>query len=237
VEIKSSKKKQEMKKDPVMDSINLAVETVKNNSRTTLTIVVALLVIVCGIMAFTALKGSGLKKAQEAFGTAMISYQSGMTNPNGAEQNIEKSVREFKIVVEKYKGSSQAVYSAYMLGNIFLQSERYDEAITWFNQALSNNAHTGFVGAAALEGLATCYESKGSKQEALTYLQKALADKRLDYRKSAIQWKIALLSSELNKGADVQAACKAIIADTTEGAASIKPKAENLLAQQEALGQ
>jgi len=231
VEIKSSKKKQEMKKDPVMDSLNRAVEAVTENSKVALTVVIAVVVVIGGIMAYSAFSNSSLKKAQEEFGVAMVAYETGVSNPNGSQQNIEKAVQGFKAVIDHHKGSSQAIYSAYMLGHLFLESERYDEAINWFNLAVSKNQHCGFVGAAALEGLAASYEGKNSNDQALVFLRKALDDKRLDYRKNALQWKIALLSNGLNKTADAEAACRAILADTTQSAADYKQKAENLLAQ------
>jgi len=64
---------------------------------------------------------------------------------------------------------------------MLLRQEKLDEAITWFKTAASANPQTGFVGADAYEGLAACYDAKGSREEALNCLTKALADSRIRY--------------------------------------------------------
>jgi tetratricopeptide (TPR) repeat protein len=182
-------------------------------------------------MIFNSIKKSGLQKAQESFGKALVLYEIGSGSSKGADENFLKAVDAFKAVVENHKGTPQATYSAYLLGNIFLKQQRFDEAITSFNAAVSANPRTGFVGASALEGLATCYEAKGNTEEALTYLKKALQDERLRYRGPALAWKSALICKDLKKVDDAKSYCQKIIADTMSAAASFKQKAENMLVE------
>ena len=65
-------------------------------------------------------------------------------------------------MIDNNKNSPQANYSAFVLGNLYLQQGKFDESITWFKEAESKSDKTGFVGADALEGLAACYEVTGS---------------------------------------------------------------------------
>jgi tetratricopeptide (TPR) repeat protein len=230
VEIKYSKKKQEMRKDPVFDFIMTAKDAFVAKGNLIMVLTVGIVLVLGGYMIYNAVKDSGNQKAQEAFGKALLYYESGVSNNSGSE-NLYKAVESFKAVVDNNKNSPQAIYSAYILGHIFLRQQRYDEAITWFNSALSKNTHTGFVGASALEGLAACFEAKGNVEESLNYLKKALEDQRIKYRTPAIEWKIALLSKDLRKFEDAGKMCKQILSDTTYSATGYKQNAENLLAE------
>jgi tetratricopeptide (TPR) repeat protein len=228
VEIKYSKKKQEMRKDPVLEMIMQAKDAVVAQSNTIVIVVLAVALALGGSMIFNSVKKSGLQKAQDAFGKALVLYEIGSA---GADADLSKSVDAFKAVVENHKSSPQAAYSAYLLGHMFLKQQRYDEAITWFTAAASKNSGTGFVGASALEGLATCYEAKGNSEEALTCLKKALLDDQLKYRGPALAWKSALISRDLKKLDDAKSYCQKIIADTVSAAAPFKQKAENMLVE------
>jgi tetratricopeptide (TPR) repeat protein len=231
VDIKYSKKKEEMRKDPVMEFIIRAKEFLEKQGTIAMGAAVAAILVLGGFMIYNSVQKSSVQKAQEAFGKALIAYEAASSNGPGGAESLDKAVESFKAVVDNNKSSPPAVYSAYMLGHIFLRQQRYDEAITWFNAALSNNSHTGFVGASSLEGLASCYEAKGNLQESLNYLKKAVADDRLKYRGPELSWKAALISKDLHGYADAKGFCRKIIADTVSAAAAYKQKAENLLVE------
>jgi len=222
VEIKYSKKKQEMRQDPLLDFLNDAKEFIDKNSNTIMIGVIALCLLLAGGWAFQYFKKSGEEKAQEAFGKAMVAYQSG---------DEIKAVDAFRAVVENHRNTPQASYSSFVLGNLFLQQGKFDEAITWFKDAESTNPHTGFVGADALEGLSACYEAKGNREEALGCLQKALDDQRIRNRFPGLEWKAALLCRDMGKLADAKRFCEQIVGDTTVHAASYKQKAGNFLTE------
>jgi tetratricopeptide (TPR) repeat protein len=230
VEIKYSKKKQEMRKDPVFDFIMRAKDFCVAQSNFIMGLSVAVVLVVGVILIYSAIKKSGNEKAQEAFGKAMLYYENGNSAGNGGE-NLFKAVEAFKSVADNNKNSPQAIYSAYILGHIFLRQQRYDEAITWFNAAISKNKSNGFVGASALEGLAACYEAKGNVEESINYLKKALSDDRLEYRSPALEWKIALMSRDIKKFDMAGTMCRQIIADTTYSASEYRQKAQNLLTE------
>jgi tetratricopeptide (TPR) repeat protein len=230
VDIQYSKKKQEMRSDPVMEFIIRAKDFFVGQGNVMMGVAVGALLVLGALMIYNSVKKSSVHKAQEAFGKALIAYESASSNAPGA-LTLDKAVEGFKTVVDNNKNSPQAIYSAYILGHIFLRQQRYDEAITWFNAAVSGSAQTGFVGASALEGLASCYEAKGNLQEALNFLKKAADDGRLRYRGPELAWKAALISKELRSFGDAKQFCQKIIADTVSAAAAFKQKAENLLTE------
>ena len=229
MEIKYSKKKQEMRKDPVYEFIMRAKDAFVAQSNFVMGATVAVVLVLGGVLIYNSVKKSGYQKAQEAFGKALIAYESGASSAGG--ENLYKAVETFKAVVDNNKGTPQAIYSAFILGHVFLRQQRYDEAITWFNAALSKNPHTGFVGAGAYEGLADCYEAKGNLDEALNYLKKALNDQRNRYRAPVLEWKMALISKDLRKFEDAKGMCQKLLSDTASSATGYKQKAENLLTQ------
>jgi TolA-binding protein len=220
LEIKYSKKKQEMRQDPFLDFLSNAKEFIDKNGNAITIGAIAVCVLLLAGWAFQYFKKTGEEKAQESFGKAMVAYQSG---------DEAKAVDAFKAVIDNNKNSPHASYSAFVLGNLFLQQGKADEAITWFKDAQSTNERTGFIGADALEGLAACYEAKGNREEALNYLQKALGDQRIRSRFPEIAWKAALLCKDLGKLGEAKRFCEQIVGDTVAQAAGYKQKAGNFL--------
>ena len=205
-----------------MDFLNDAKDFVIKNSNSLIIGAIVVCVVLFGGFGYRYFKKSSEIKAQELFGKAMLTYQTG---------DVTKTFEAFKAVIETHKNSVQASYSAFVLGNLLLGQNKYDEAINWFKEAQSADVRTGFVGADALEAIATCYEAKGNKQEALEYLQKAMKDDRVRYRFPQLQWRSALIARDLGKVGDAKKFCEQIISDTTAQAASYKQKAENFLTE------
>lgn len=226
LEIKYSKKKQEIRKDPFLEFLAQAKEFVEKNSNTLMGIVIAFCLVLAGVWVYSYINRTSREKAQEAFGRAMVAYNS---------KDERKAIEDFKTVIDNYKNSPQAGYSAYILGTIFLQGGKFDEAIAWYKNAESGNSHTGFVGADAYEGLASCYEAKGNREEALVYLEKAIEDRRVRYRLPALAWKAVLISRDLGKLKESKEFCQKILADTVAQAAAYKQKAENILTELQVL--
>jgi tetratricopeptide (TPR) repeat protein len=220
LEIKYSKKKEEMRKDPVMDSLVDAKEWLAHNTSFLMGTVIVLVFISGFFGVYRYMQQSAQMKAADAFGKAMIAYQS---------QDIPAAGLAFKNVVENYKNTPQAVYSAYMVGYIFLSQQKYDEAINWFKDALSSSNKVAFAGAEPLEALGICYEAKGNMAEAENYYSQALQDKRMAFRYPALKWKLALINKEKHNYTKVSAFCQEIMADTL--ATKYHRDAENLLTE------
>lgn len=218
--IEYNKKKQEMRDDPLIDMLADAKEFTQKHT-TALMAVAAALVFVFGVyVVYNMIRQGSLDRAQEAFGKAMVVY-------TGPDQNA--AIPQLSSVSDNHRNTPYAVYSAYLLGGIYLSNEKYDEAIQWFTAALSRNKENGFVGAEAAEALAAAYEGKGDLQSALKYLDQAAADSRLEYRHPALLWKIALLTRDLKQVDRAQKCLQEILSDTT--AVDFKQKAENLLVE------
>lgn len=203
--IKYSKKKLVDRGDPVLDSLLKTKDfyTRKGNSIVGTAVVVVFLVGV--LIAFNSFKKSSYQKAQETFGKAMIAMD---------QQHIDEAISQFRIVAENHGNATQGTMSACMLGSIFYNQGRFDEAIQWFTTAAQSRSKVGFVSAEAYEGLAACFDAKGDAPAAIVQLNKALAEERISYRHTPIKWKLALLNSNTNSSLATKL-CDEIIADTS----------------------
>ena len=217
--IKYSKRKEELRRDPVIESFVKGRVFIKDHGNRIMTSIVIVVLVFIGFQIFNYIKESRLSKAQDDFGRAMIVYSEG---------DMAKAIEAYNMVIENYKKTSHAAYSAYMIGNINLLKENYDGAIDYFEKAVSNKKNSGFIQGQSLEGLATCYEAKGDLTKSLQYFEKTLNNKTVAYRYPAIRWKMALINKKLGIDDKVFHYCKEIISDTL--ALDLKKKAENLLA-------
>jgi tetratricopeptide (TPR) repeat protein len=183
---------------------------------------VAIIVVFGGIMVFNQIQKSAGAKAGEAFGTAMIAYNA---------HEYDKAIELFRNAADNYRSTVQGIQSAYMLGTILYEKEKYDEAITWHTVASKGGEKADFIAGQAIEAIALCYEAKGDVKSAISYLETALKDNSVKFRHSAIKWKLALL----NKNSDINRAkllCNELVSDTL--AKDFHQKAENLIAALEA---
>jgi tetratricopeptide (TPR) repeat protein len=224
VNIKYSHKKQEMREDPVLEFLFKAKDYFAKNANTLVGVVIVVVIVIGGTLIYTQLKKSSQEKASAAFGQAMVEYNN---------RAVDKAVEQFGIVADNYKNTPEGAMSAFMLGSIYFNVGRYDEAITWYETAASRKSTINFINGEAQEGIGGCYEAKGDLPKAIEHLQLALDDKRISYRRAAITWKLALLNQKLNNGDQVKALCKKIIDDST--ASDYRQKAENLLASLDAI--
>ena len=222
--IKYSQKKQEMREDPVLEFLFKAKEYVTKNANALVGVGIAAVVIVGFLLVYAQMKRSSQEKASDAFGQAMIEYN---------DHAVDKAVEQFGIIADNYKNTPQGAMSALMLGSIYFNVGRYDEAITWFETAASRKNIVEFINGEALEGIAGCYEAKGDIPKAIGYCQQALDDIHYQYRRAAITWKLALLNQKMNNGERAKTLCQQIISDST--ATDYRQRAENLLAALEAV--
>lgn len=203
--IKYSKQKLVDRDDPVLDSLLKTKDFYTKNSNSIVGAVVVVIFLIGVLVAFNYFKKSNYQKAQETFGTAMIALDA---------KDFDDAINQFRIVAENHGNATQGTMSACMLGSIFYNQGRFDDAIQWFTTAAQSRAKVGFVSAEAYEGLAACYDAKGDSPSAIDQLNKALAEERISYRHTPIKWKLALLNSSTNSSLAVKL-CNEIIADTS----------------------
>jgi hypothetical protein len=220
--IHQNKEEKSLKEDPLVTWLIEVKEFGRKNSNMLIGVLVAIIVVVAGVTIFNQIQKSAAGKASEAFGSAMIAYTG---------HDYVKAVELFKNVNDNYRSTVQGIQSAYMLGAISYEQEKYDEAITWYTIASQGGEKADFIAGEALEAIALCYEAKGDVTSAVSFLEKALKDDNVKFRHTAIKWKLALLV----KGTDMNRAkilCNEIVSDTL--AKEFHQKAENLIATIEA---
>ncbi|MBD3240490.1 MAG: tetratricopeptide repeat protein [Chitinivibrionales bacterium] len=218
MDIKVSKKKQEMRKDPLVDGM-VRAKGYLNEKRQSVTIAaVVVLLVALGVVFYTQMRNTALRRADETFGKAVLAYTA---------QDTDLAVDLFTETANEHKGTPHAAYGALMLGSHLLEQGRYEEALAWYEDA-SESRNSGFVAAAALEGIAAAHEGLGDFQQAQQYLRRALEDNRLDFRKPTLRWKLALVNRKLNETDEAVELCEDIVSDSL--AMPYHQKARNMLA-------
>lgn len=214
-----SKKKQEMRHDPVMESLLDAKNWIAKNSTAMASVALAIVFILVVGVVYVSIRNSSMEKAQQGFGKAMSAYTQG---------DEAKAIELFTNVADNNKSTPQGAYSAFLIGTIYLNQDKYDEAIEWLSQ-VTGRKDAGFIPGEAMEALGTAYEGKGDMEKAVANYEKALADNRAAYRHSAIRWKMALLNNQLKQFDKAQALCQKILADTS--AMEFHSRAQQLVAE------
>lgn len=217
--IKHNKKKEELRKDPVMDAVAEAHNFFKHHSKHLLTFLIVIAVVSAAVLIFNNIKERKIQQAKRDFSKALILRD---------DQKDKEALEAFLHVFDTYKGTPQAVYSAFIIGHHYRDQEKYDEAISWFQQASKGNKDAGFISGESLEALAVCYEAKGDITKAQEYFELALKDESIPHRHAAIRWKMALINKKQGNTEKVKYYCGTLISDST--AVEYKQKAENLLA-------
>jgi len=219
LEIKLSKKKEDLRRDPLVEGLTSAKQYFQEHGNRIVTVVAVIAICVAGYFVYSYMGKTGSLKAQEDFGKAMILYNAG---------DFTKSIEAFNQVIENHGRYPHAAYSAYMIGQIYLVTENFDDAIKYFEKSLSSKKSLEFIPGQSLEALGICYEAKGDSEKAMEYYEKALKDGGILHRYPALRWKMAVLNKKLGNTEKVLYYCKELASDTL--AAEYKKKAENLAA-------
>jgi len=226
VEIQYNKKKKDMKSDPLVDSISASRDFIQKNNRQIITFLTIVVLVAGAYFLYSSLQKQRSARAQEAFGKAMVSFSG---------QDAQKTAELLSAVIDNYKGTAQAAYSAYLLGSELLKRNQTEQAIDKLSIAASSGRKAGFVGAAALEGISVAYEAQGNPSEALRYLDKAIAEKSLGYRVPQLKWKKALLLKSSQSFSEATALCDDLLTDTL--AVDLHQKVKNLKTELNILAQ
>lgn len=204
--IQYSKKKRELRRDPVLETLNAAKQFVIHNGTYLVGGVVVAALLVAGFLSYLSMERRGVERARIAYGNAVMAYRSG---------NVQEAIDALAVVAENHEGTPQASYSALLLGNILHRQRRFDEALAWFEKAREESSGDTFIRGGALEGMAACYEGKGDYERAVELLEQARAEKWYAYRHPALRWKMALLLREIGEEERAARLCTELKQDTT----------------------
>ncbi|MDG5813572.1 tetratricopeptide repeat protein [Chitinispirillales bacterium ANBcel5] len=216
--IKYNKKKQEMKKDPVLDWLFSAKEYAKKNSVLLIGALLVLLFIGAVSVFSSRAREADIRQSQDLFARAVLEFN---------DENLDDAIVLFGDAANNFGNTPQGKMSAFMLGSIYFEQQKYLQAIEWFQLAVTNMSSAGFVGAQALVGIATSHEALGNEAEAMQYYERALRDQRISFNHASIRWKMALLSAPSDTQRS-QTLLQEIISDPE--ATDYHSKAQNFLA-------
>jgi len=181
-------------------------------------ILAVIALVIAGIMSFNYIQKKNLDDAKTEYGRIFIEMQkSGKYNPDA--------------LMSVYENSNEKVFAglaAYQLGMLSLDNAKYQDAIDWFDKALTKKPAAEFIVSSIYEGKGVALEFLGSKPEALENYAKALEVKKSSYRRSDVRMKIALLKRNTGDVASAKKECEAIVADTLATPEMIQ-NAKNLL--------
>ncbi len=123
-------------------------------------VVIGIAAVAVAIVAIVYYVNARQAKAQQAatrYARALMDYHSG---------NSQVAIMELTQVVEEYGDDDVAEQATFLLGNINYESRNYPEAIRFYEQYLAKYRENKLNRAAALAGIAACYENQGKFQEA-----------------------------------------------------------------------
>ena len=127
--IKYSKKKEELRRDPVLETIEKARRFIISQSNKLTTGLVVIVLLLAGFQISSYLQRKKLAEVQDDFGRAMLLYSA---------QDETNAIDAFTRVVEDYGNTPHAAYSAYMVGHMYLYQAKYDNAIDYFQRFVEN---------------------------------------------------------------------------------------------------
>jgi len=149
--------KHEIKEDNFVTAVLRTREFIYAHQNAFFTGLVIVIVIIAGVLWMSNSKEKTRQSAATQFAESLASYRSG---------DIQTAEEMFKIINERFKGSEEGAYSAYLAGKCALEDRRNAQAIDLFNGYLERSGKYPFFHDAALEGLATALENERNYEKA-----------------------------------------------------------------------
>ena len=163
-------RKDELRRDRFLEIVSRSVVWIRGHGKHLAISVLALLVLGAaagGLLVFRARIDKEartlLAQADDLFRKA-ISTPISRSDPKAMER-IERPIKTYQEVIERFPRSRSAVEAAIRLGNIYYQLERYDKALSMFEDYLNRYPKGRFRFLAGL-GVGYSYEEKGELEKA-----------------------------------------------------------------------
>ncbi|MBU0983193.1 MAG: tetratricopeptide repeat protein [candidate division Zixibacteria bacterium] len=175
--------KRQIKEDQFTTFMLTAKDRLSENWQPIALGVVGLIAVVALISWYFNSQTAQVGEASEQFANAMRDYSS---------ERYQPALLGFQQIMDNYGGTSEARRAAFLTGRIHLNAREYSEAITFFQKFLREAKKDPMNRAAALGGIAACYEDQANLTEAASYYMQA-ADEYVDgpaepdYRFSAVR--------------------------------------------------
>jgi predicted negative regulator of RcsB-dependent stress response len=181
------------------------------------TILVVAIVAVASYSSYSYVQEQKITDAAKAYGALSLTSQNDKLEAQKALESI----------VNDHSGTEYAIYSSYLLAQQYLTDEKYDEAIAGFDKTIANSTQKNFIVAESYEGKAIALEAKGDNSEAIKFYKKVISLKEGLHRRSAVQYKLALLLKKEGEASSALELCSVIQADTL-ASDKLKISAQNL---------
>ncbi len=149
--------KHEIKEDNFVTVVLRAREFIYAHQNAFFIGLIAVIVIIAGVLWMSNSREKIRESASTQFAEALASFRSG---------DIKTAEEMFKIIDERFRGSEEGAYSAYLAGKCALEDGRNTHAIELFDSYLRRSGKHPFFHDAALEGLATSWENERNYEKA-----------------------------------------------------------------------
>ncbi|MBI4726150.1 tetratricopeptide repeat protein [candidate division TA06 bacterium] len=149
--------KHTLKRDEFADDAIKMVTFVRKHSTEAMAVAAAFIVIIAGLILMGQNQAKSEKEAALMIGMAHAAYF------NGDMANAQTAYEE---IVSKHGSSLSAKEALVYLGNINFIQRKNEEAIKYYEQSIKSGGSNPLITAAAVSGVAACYEQTGRLAEA-----------------------------------------------------------------------
>ena len=157
----------ELKEDPLMKHTGEVVDFAQHHVRMML---IAAGVLLVAVLAVVLVRGAHSREEDKASGMlAEAEADLGKGNPTAAAARL-------KDMLEFHGGTESGKQAILMYANIMYDTKNYDEAATYYAQAIRVAGKNPVFGTVARRGLAATYEEKGDHAHAVDILEKLYAE-------------------------------------------------------------
>ena len=161
--------KREMKEDALVTSYVKVTSFYGENKKNISIAITALAVIVFATVIYFKNRADNNEKAITQLGGIYQAYDAGQYQA-AIDGVPERNIPGLKSIVENYGNSHAGNLARFYLGNAYLYTGRYDDAMKSYEECGSSEE---IIAVSRLAGIASCYEAKGNHRDAADYFEKA----------------------------------------------------------------
>lgn len=153
-----------MKEDKLVTTTFRVTEWVQKNYQKILMVAGAVVAVAIVVFVFFSLRAQRNEKAAQLFGKATLDFRMGKLN---------QAISTLETVVNKYGGTKAAPQAIFLLGNVYFQNRRFDQAISTFERFTRKGKGDPLLMASSLFGIAQCHLEKKEFNKAGEFFDRA----------------------------------------------------------------